>query len=183
MLDRRLLIGGLELMLKTYICVFSIAVGVAFSNLQAESSDQGFMELCLKKDSLPEPQRDFIDFLMTSNQCGRSLRRLAKVPILSFKDTYVDWTLLKEAKSLRTLRLNSYKLETLNFLRGMSKLKNLVFENIHFSHSVDLMVLKQLPQLRSITIISSKLSDEHRLFLSHLPGIELQFTKKKSNFS
>lgn len=151
--------------------------------LKGEVSHESFMELCFKKDSLPEHQRDFIDFLMTSNKCGHSLKRLEKIPILYFKDTYVEWSLLKEAKSVHTLHLCSYNLDTLVFLRGMSNLKHLVFEKINFSDSVDFMVLKQLPQLRSITIVASSLSDNQRFFLSGLSGIELKFTKKKSSFS
>ncbi|MFK7825655.1 MAG: hypothetical protein AB8G05_16000 [Oligoflexales bacterium] len=146
------------------------------------SSQESFMELCLKRDTLPEVQRDFIDFLMTSGQCGPSLRRLEKIPILYFKDTYVEWSLLKEAESVHSLHLNSYDLESLDFLRGMRKLKNLIFEKINFSQSVDMMVLKQLPRLKTITIISSNLSDKQRYFLSRLPGIELKFAKKRSVF-
>ena len=147
-----------------------------------EYAQESFMDLCLRKDSLPEAQRDFIEFLMSSNHCGSSLRQLEKIPMLYFKETYVEWSLLREAKSLHTLHLNSYEFESLDFLRGMRKLKNITFERIRFSPSVDLMVFKQLPMLKSITIVASNLSARQRLFLSRLPGIELRFVKKSQVF-
>ena len=138
------------------------------SSLLYAAPQDSFIDLCQKRESLPEEQRDFIDFLMTSNKCGHSLRILEKIPILYFKDTYVEWSLLKEAKSLHTLHLNTFRLESLNFLRGMSQLKELILEKVDLSSSADLMVLKQLPHLRTITIVASSLSEEQRFFLSRL---------------